>query len=276
MNHAVSTHLFINHRLTTASLDKLTDTGISAVELFCARQHLDYHNRAQIDELAHWFRDSELTLHSLHSPMYNDDANGRTGPQAIVNIADPVKSKRIAACDEIKRALEIAEQVPFRYLIQHLGAPRDEYDDAKFDAGFVSLDELRLFARHRGVEILLENIPNGLSSAERLLLFLRQTHLDLGFCFDSGHAHMMGGVEKEFDLLKDRIRSLHIHDNDGENDSHLFPTLASGGTIPWAKFMPLLQERQHQFPLLLEIKESPDFPQPLEAIPKIFKNLESL
>jgi len=275
MKHAVSTHFFINHRLTTAAVDKLTGTGITSVEFFCARQHLDYHNKAQVDELAHWFRDSELKLHSLHSPMYNDDANGRTGPQAVVNIADRVKAKRIAACDEIKRALEIAESIPFRYLVQHLGAPQDDYDDAKFDAAFSSLDELRLFARHRGVEILLENIPNGLSSAEKLLLFLQQTHLDLGFCFDTGHAHIMGGVEREFELMKDRIKSLHVHDNDGKKDSHLFPTLAKGGTIPWDRVMPMLRARQHQFPLLLEIKESPDFPQPLEAIPQIFNNLEA-
>jgi sugar phosphate isomerase/epimerase len=275
MNHAVSTHFFINHRLTTAGLDKLRDIGVSAVEMFCARQHLDYHNHAQVDELEHWFRDSELKLHSLHSPMYNDDANGRSGPQAIVNIADPVKAKRIAACDEIKRALEIAEQVPFRYLVQHLGAPKDEYDDAKFEAGFSSLDELRLFAKHRGVEILLENIPNGLSSGERLLLFLQQTHLDLGFCFDTGHANLMGGVEKEFGLMQERVKSLHVHDNDGVKDSHLFPTLATGGTIAWDKVMPMLRARQHQFPLLLELKESLDFPQPLAAIPQIFKKLES-
>jgi len=275
MNHAISTHYFINHRLTTAALDKLSGIGISTVEIFCARQHLDYHNKAQIDELAHWFRDSELKLHSLHSPMFNDDANGRSGPQAIVNIANMTKAKRIAACDEIKRALEIAEQVPFRYLVQHLGAPQDDYDDAKFDAGFASLDELRPFAKHRGVEILLENIPNGLSSAEKLLLFQQQTHLDVGFCFDTGHANIMGGVEREFELMKDRIRSLHVHDNDGVKDAHLFPTLAAGGSIPWAKVMPLLRTRQHQYPLLLELKESLDFPQPLDAFPKIFKNLES-
>jgi sugar phosphate isomerase/epimerase len=275
MNHAISTHYFINHRLTTAALDKLRATGISTVEIFCARQHLDYHNHAQIDELAHWFRDTEVKLHSLHSPMYNDDANGRSGPQAIVNIADRVKAKRIAACDEIKRALDIAEQVPFRYLIQHLGAPQDDYDDAKFDAGFASLDELRLFAKHRGVEILLENIPNGLSSAEKLILFQQQTHLDVGFCFDTGHANIMGGVEREFELMKERVRSLHVHDNDGVRDAHLFPTLAVGGNIPWAKVMPLLRSREHQYPLLLELKESPDFPQPLEAFPKIFKNLEA-
>ena len=73
MKHALSTHLFVNHRLTVALLDRIMRAGIPAVEIFCARQHLDYRDRAQIAELAHWFRDSELKLHSLHAP----DVHGR-------------------------------------------------------------------------------------------------------------------------------------------------------------------------------------------------------
>lgn len=275
MNHAVSTHLFRDHRLTITTLSKLRQAGAASVEIFCARQHLDYYNREQVTELAHWFKDGELKLHSLHSPMFNDDANGRSGPQAIVNIADRIKARRIAACDEIKRALEIAEQIPFRYMVQHLGAPVDEYDEAKFEAAFSSLDELRLFARHRGVEILLENIPNGLSSADKLELFLAQTHLDLGYCFDTGHAHLMGGVESEFERMAPRIRSLHVHDNDGVKDAHLFPGVAAGGTIAWDRVMPMLRAREHQYPLLLELKESPDFPNPYDVLPGVFDKLES-
>ncbi len=70
--------------------------------------------------------------------------------------------------DEIKRALEIAETVPFRYLIQHIGVDGEEFDDRKLDAAFTALEELSVFARQRGVEVLLENIPNRFSSAERL------------------------------------------------------------------------------------------------------------
>ncbi|MGB9612115.1 MAG: sugar phosphate isomerase/epimerase, partial [Bryobacteraceae bacterium] len=77
-------------------------------------------------------------------------------------------------------------------------------------------------------------------------------------------------------LMKDRIRSTHVHDNDGERDSHLFPTLAAGGTIPWKDLVPLLRERADQFPLLLELKESPEFPNPLEAARRAADNLESL
>src|SRR5262245_2948640 len=117
MLHALSTYLLINHRMNTVWLEKIWKAGITAVEIYCARQHLDYNNKAQIDELGHWFRDSPMLLHALHAPLYNDDCNGRTGPNAIITITETVKSKRVAMVDEIKRVLEVAESVPCRYLI---------------------------------------------------------------------------------------------------------------------------------------------------------------
>ena len=78
MKHILSTHLFANHRLSGAMLSRIAQAGIAGVEIFCARQHLDYHNKAQVAELGHWFNDSELKLHSLHSPMYNDEIWGRS------------------------------------------------------------------------------------------------------------------------------------------------------------------------------------------------------
>jgi len=90
MNHVLSTHLFVNHRLSGAMLAKIQQTGVSAVEIFCARQHLDYRNKAQVTELGHWFRDSELKLHSLHSPMYTDEIWGRSGPHSVITISDLV------------------------------------------------------------------------------------------------------------------------------------------------------------------------------------------
>jgi len=276
MQHVLSTHLFVNHRLTVAQLDKIQHAGIPAVEIFCARQHLDYHDRAQIAELGHWFRDSELKLHSLHSPMFSDEIWGRSGPHAIVTITEPVKGKRLEIVDEIKRALEIAEVIPFKYLIQHMGVSGEEFSERKVDAAFSALEQISLFARQRGVEVLLENIPNALSSAERLMLFLELTHLDLNFVLDVGHAHLNEGVEAAFGIMKDRIRSTHIHDNDGKDDSHLFPLVSEGGTMDWKKTMNLLRSRESQYPLLLELKDAPEFPQPLSAVNEAFDRLENL
>jgi sugar phosphate isomerase/epimerase len=244
------------------------------VEIFCARQHLNYHSKAQVAELGHWFRDSELKLHSLHSPMYTDEIWGRSGPHSVITITEQVKSKRLPMVDEIKRALEIAEVIQFKYLIQHIGVGGEEFDLRKFDAAFSALEELSLFARQRGVEILLENIPNELSSGQRLLQFLEFTHVGLNFVFDTGHANMNEGVAAAFDRMKERIRSTHIHDNNGKDDSHLFPFLSEGGTIDWKETMQLLRSREGQYPLLLELKERPDIANPLECVKEIFERLE--
>ena len=277
MNHILSTHLFANHRLSTVWLDRIQDAGIGAVEIFCAKQHFDYNNRAQTEELAAWFRDSEMQLHSLHSPMYTDDVWGRSGPHAVITITETTKSKRIAMVDEIKRALEVAEYIPFRFLVQHMGVAGEEYDERKVDAAFNALDELSSFARQRGVEILLENMPNELSSAERLVNFLTVTHLKLGFCFDVGHAHMNEGIETAYRTMESRICSTHLHDNDGKADQHLFPFLGEGGTIDWKKTVELLRSHPDQYPLLLELKEVPAFgPHPFDKAKEIFERLESL
>ncbi len=246
------------------------------MELFCARQHLDYRDKAQVHELGHWFRDAELKVHSIHAPFFNDFQWGRSGPQAWIAITEPVKAKRIGMVDEIKRALEIAEEVPFRYMVQHLGGVHEEYDERRMDAAFSSLEELSLFARQRGVEILLENIPNGISTGSLLNMFLEQTHLRLGLCFDVGHANLMEGVETAFETMKERIRSTHIHDNDGKADKHLFPLQHESGTIKWKRIVELLFSRPDQYPLLLELKEDPEMEKPLDHVKRIFEEFEKL
>ena len=276
MNHVLSTHLFVNHRLTTVWLEKIWQAGIPAVEIFCARQHLDYRDKAQINELGHWFRDSELKLNSLHAPMYTDNIWGRSGPHAVISITERVKARRLEMVDEIKRALDIAEVVPFSYLIQHIGVSGEEYSDAAVEAPFSALEDLSLFARHRGVELLLENTSNALASAERLNHFLELTHLRQNFCFDVGHANMNEGVETAFRLMEDRMRSTHIHDNNGAADQHLFPLGTDGGTIDWKKTMDLLRTRPEQYPLILELKELPDLQNPIETARDLFEKLESL
>jgi len=273
MEYVLSTHLFVRHRLTTIWLERIWNAGFSAAEIFCARQHIDYHDNAQISELGHWFRDSELKLHSLHAPLYNDDVWGRSGPQAVVNICETTKAKRMHAVDEIKRAVEIADTVPFRYLIQHLGVTGDEFDEHKLDAALSSLEELKVFAGQRGVEILLENTPNALSTGERLNYFLSQTHLKLNYCFDIGHAQMGDGVEEDFEAMKERIRSTHLHDNDGKSDLHLFPLK---GAIDWRKAMALLGSRNGQYPLLLELKEPEGMEHPIEEAKKTLDEIVRL
>jgi sugar phosphate isomerase/epimerase len=208
--------------------------------------------------------------------MYTDEIWGRSGPDTHINITIKAKAERIRWVDEIKRAIEVAEVIPFRYLIQHLGVGGQEYSDHAIESAFSSFEELGVFARQRGVEILLENTPNELSTAERLEMFNAATHLNLNYVFDTGHAHLGAGIAHEFEIMKARIRSLHVHDNDGKDDQHLFPAGDSAGTIDWAETMKMLCSRSSQYPLLLELREVATMENPVNEIVRSFEYLEKL
>src|SRR6202140_1356582 len=192
MQNAISTFIYVKERLHPGLLDGLVRGGAQAIEIFAARQHIDYANRKQhVREIADWFRSSGIPLNSVHAPLYADYEWGRTGSPPV-NVASTDRAGRIDAMDEIKRALELAEQIPFRFLIQHIGNPNDAFDEKKFEAAMTSVEHLRAFAKPLGVRILLENIPNELSTPERLMEFIQAAHFDdVGVCLDFGHANLM-------------------------------------------------------------------------------------
>jgi len=271
MQKAVSTYLFVKERLHPGILDGLVRSGVQAIEIFAARQHLDYANRkAHVKEIAEWFHGSGVPLHSVHSPLYADYEWGRAGAPPL-NIASTDRAGRVAAMDEIKRALEIAEQIPFRFLIQHLGTPNESFDEKKFEAAMTSIEHLRAFAKPLNVRILLENIPNELSTPDRLVEMIHWAHFDdVGVCFDFGHAHIMSSVRQAFEILRGHIRSTHVHDNDKNKDSHLWP---GQGTIDWKEAMDLLRSAPQVPPVLLELEENEKV-NALEKLRETFEKLE--
>jgi sugar phosphate isomerase/epimerase len=271
MQRAISTFIHVKERLHPGLLDGLVRGGAQSIEIFAARQHLDYANRKQhVREIADWFRSKATPLNSVHAPLYSDYEWGRTGSPPL-NIASADRAARIEAMDEIKRALELAEQIPFRFLVQHLGVPGESFDDRKFEAAMTSVEHLRAFAKPLGVSILLENIPNELSTPEKIVELIRGAHFeDVGVCFDVGHAHLMGDVPQAFDTLKNHIRSTHVHDNGRDRDSHLWP---GEGSIDWKQAMDLLRTAPYQPALLLEI-EGEEKVSPVEKIGAAFRKLE--
>src|SRR6201997_2160129 len=271
MLKAVSTYVYVKERLHPGLLDGLARGGAQGIEIFAARQHLDYANRKQhVREIADWFRTSGVPLHSVHSPLYADYESGRAGAPPV-NIAATDRAHRIAAMDEIKRALELAEQIPFRFLVQHIGTGNETFSDKKFEAAMTSVEHLRAFAKPLGVRILLENIPNELSTADKLVECIHSAHFDdVGVCFDFGHAHLMSGIPESFEILKSHICSTHVHDNHKDKDSHLWP---GKGSIDWKGTMELLRTAPQTPPLLLEI-EGEEKKNPSEEVSATFRKLE--
>lgn len=250
MLRAMSTYVHINKRLHAGLLETLKRGGAQAVEIFAARGHFDYHDKDHVREIAAWLKSEGVAFHSLHSPIYMSN-QFRSG-QPPLNIVDTEKRLRIEAMDEIKRAIEVAEHVPFQFLVQHIGKSDEADDPRKIDFALSSIEHLRAFARPLGVTLLLENTPNELATPEKLREILKDLHYpDLGICFDTGHAHLTGSVHQAFDVLASRIRSTHVHDNHHDRDSHLWP---GDGGIDWNQTMELLRTAPHVPALLMEIE----------------------
>lgn len=252
MLKGISTYVHVRERLHPGLLDGMVRGGAQLIEIFGARSHFDYTNRQHIREIASWFRStSGVEFHSMHCPLYADDQWGRAGSPPL-NIASRERKSLIDAMDEIKRALEVAEELPFRFLIQHVGVTDEIFDPHKFDSAMTSVEHLRAFAKPLGVRLMLENIPNEMSTPEKLVELLRIGHFDdVGVCMDFGHAHLGGGVEPAFETLKPFIRTTHLHDNDGNRDTHLWP---GAGTIDWKQAMDLLKTSPEMPPIMLEIE----------------------
>jgi sugar phosphate isomerase/epimerase len=130
MVRTLSTYLFVKRKLTPALLAEISRHGFTSVEIFCARAHFNYQSADVVREVAGTLRDHNLALHALHAPAERD-FNPMHESGAPLSICDPERTRRLEAVDEIKRALDVAEYIPFRYLVQHMGSSRDAADERR-------------------------------------------------------------------------------------------------------------------------------------------------
>ena len=272
MKRVISTYRYVNQRLTPATLQAYASVGIPSVEIFCSAPHFDYRTEQTVREMADCLNSTGLQLHSLHAPTERNLSHGRDNGAPLA-ISEPERARRIEAVDEMKRALDVAERIPFHFFVVHMGGSRQPADSRRMDAAFSSLEQLVLFAKQRGVVIALENTVGELGAPSALRQFIAQTHLqDLRLCFDIGHANIGDGIAATFELMRDLVVTTHIHDNHGDKDEHLVPF---DGAIDWpSAFSVLATAPGKPLPVVLELKEQPAAAPSLEQVVAAFDRLE--
>jgi sugar phosphate isomerase/epimerase len=281
MQRILSTYLFVSKRLTPELLTQIADAGFHGVEIFATRSHFDYSTRADVRSMAMALADRRLQLTSLHAPTSRDLSVNREGGTPL-SITEIERGRRIEAMDELKRVLDVAEDLPFSRLILHMGGSREAAEPRKRDAAFSSLEHLTLHAKHLGVTVCIENTTSEMGEPAYLRAFVDETRLSrLRFNFDIGHAHLGEGpvadrVANGFEPLRDLVASAHIHDNHGEKDEHLSPY---DGTIDWPAALTLLNSAPTKdLPLILELKEKTghDTPSVHDRLAAAAKSLDRL
>jgi len=197
MRRILSTYLFVSRKLTPEMLGQVAAVGFEAVEIFGARGHFDYTSKEEVQVTASALAQHRLVLTSLHAPTSRDLSATREGG-APLSICEIERVRRIEAMDELKRVIDVAEDLPYGRLILHMGGTREAADPRKRDAAFSSLEHLILHARHAGVTIAVENTTSEMGDPAYLRAFVDETRLTgLRFNFDIGHAHLADGPENE-------------------------------------------------------------------------------
>lgn len=118
-------------------------------------------------------------------------------------------------------------------LMRFLGTEEKEWQETER-----FLDFLAPMAKEMGITICIENLYDGIGghlvegpccdakkAAERIDRMNEKYHAEiLGFCFDTGHANLLGlDFERFLTTLGGMLKVLHIHDNDGVSDLHQIP-----------------------------------------------------
>jgi len=235
--YGISTRLFHDAELTREHLVHIAAHDFDAVELYATPHHFDARDQSAVDQLAEWLSDTRLALHAVHAP-----ADG--------------------TIEDIQAVLMVARQVPFQFLVMHRPASSTER----------ILQAVTEAAAGVGVQVALEVLHARGANANALVTLLEEEldELDLGICFDFGHAHLDGDLHEALEMVSGHLLTTHLHDNGGKTDDHLVPY---AGEIHWDTAMMELQKVGYDGALIFELQPGGD---PVQVLTRAVRARERL
>lgn len=187
-----------------------------------------------VSELEHFFtphkasaKAAGISINQIHMPypLYVWEAE-----ELNEYLCKTVASKSLAICSFLECPYIVVHGFK---LTPYLGSDEKEW---KYTAEL--LRTIAPMAKEMGITICLENLYNSLGgrivegtctdpviTAERIDRLNEEVGSEVfGFCFDTGHANLLGiDFESFLYRMGERVKVLHIHDNDGIADLHQIP-----------------------------------------------------
>lgn len=220
-------------------LRRIADAGFTHVH-WCHHWADDFlYSECEIEKIIEWFDRFGLRLNDLHGTAGNEKC-----------WYSSLEYERASGVELVKNRIDMAVRMESDVVIMHVG---DEPEDTKANTRYwsqlwKSLDELEPYCTDRGVRIAVENTPD-FDQLEKILCKYPPDYI--GICFDSGHNNFRyKGDLTHIDRLKNRIISLHLHDNDGNDDEH---KLLFSGTINWEEIARIVAQSSYTKPISIEV-----------------------
>ena len=143
----------------------------------------------------------------------------------------------------MERAIRLTPYYGTPYLVIHPDLPYGWYDE-ETDPEFTKQTNIEMFqallpiAEESGTVICLENMPTlpyKMSPTPEIFKFIQEiNHPNLKMCLDTGHTNIYDNdIRSIVRLIGPVLKVMHVHDNMGIQDQHLWP---HEGTINWDGF----------------------------------------
>jgi sugar phosphate isomerase/epimerase len=228
-------------------LDDIRNAGLPILEICSSQQHLDYHDRAKVSEVAEAMKQKGLEPFSFHAPF-----------GAEIDITSPDKSQCEKSLKEVIGAVNAAGMLGTRYFVLHPGPeieqkpPADEYLHRLANAA-ESIDAVAEECSRYQIYLLLENmLPHLLFGEASDLLWIMGgvRERNIGLCLDTGHAHLAGDIRTVVHKFSSHLKMLHADDNRGKHDDHLPP---GRGNIDWQQVISDLHHIGFAGTIILEL-----------------------
>ncbi len=220
-----------------------------ALEYFDSNKYIDY------VEIVHDYpyrginEDNELIdiinsydlKYTVHSPFID------------INIASLNPAMADFSVNEINRSIDLACMIDSDIVVVHpgtLGFHGRGREDLIYG---ISEDHLKIigdYAKDNGVDACIENLPNIIDFMymDVNVLHASLEKLDLPMTLDIGHAHTMGFTPDE--IYFDRVKHIHVHDNNGDDDTHL---ALGDGTFDVNGFFDIFTKNKYDGIYMLEL-----------------------
>lgn len=242
---ALSTGCFYQQPIS-ACLEPIRRAGFEWLEICSSPAHLNFHHESRLRDARRQLDNLGLKPYSLHAPFADD-----------VDISAEDDNIRDYGRREMLQAVHAAAELNADYVVLHPGPERGGFTEEQHLRRRTHvaevLDEIIRECRSCDVHLLLENmLPHLFSGHVRDLLWLLGAVREwpLGFCLDTGHAHLGGELETAVTRLSGHLRMLHAADNHGKGDDHLPP---GQGEIDWERLLRQLADVGFDGVLVLEI-----------------------
>jgi sugar phosphate isomerase/epimerase len=253
MQLGLSSHLLVYGQCAPEDLAVARAAGIERLELWLAEPHVPWRDLAACEALRARLADLGFTVGSVHLPFYPSvPALLERGEKWSLIDLDPMR--RAIALEATRQGWQAAAALGAEHAVLHLGWQRDAWGVGEHAWARESVAALLADPPDRQISLCLENIISEGTRVAALLSLLEDVDPGgrAGICLDLGHAHVDGGVLDELRLAAPRLRHLHLHDNDGQQDAHLPP---GAGSIPWAEVLAELKQSGFRGCGALEIRD---------------------